>query len=576
MTEDGKQFSFSEPNDELKQPSDAYIQDIFGERGGTRNTEPPDILEIHYWLERTANWVRTHGTPTEIPFEELMDRWRDELDASMPFPVLSAGAQGIYDRYEPLRIGSDTWTLEGHKAFWDEMEQRVRSKDLLWYEFHNILDVEQNRKHQVHHWAWEREHLLNWSWVLFRVSEDPPDWALKNLGLDDAAPAPATFVSGDANIALRLTRPTIAAGFRYDGREGLGRTSSSQISQAVFSMCIAPKDAWSKTSKGFPLYIHTVPTGQIDLTLRPEIESKDPMQLATQVKDMEKIRDEISIDDWDMACILMEQSLTENGGQGRAYISDADACDYRKLEKNRKDGFAAGHHPDNRKRASDSINRLVHLWVRTDTLHINEVDGKGKLRSVPVNWREKYITIRETLERQDTEIAIAWYYEFGRSFTTFLQRPNNYIAYLLQGTIALKGTQESAKKVAHYVALRLRVDAHNGAVYDLAMGKLVEATHLPYDETRAKRTIDLNEDTMRTCVREGLFRIKARNGDILHSGSAATVLKAWTLRDSNLRGKEMLKHWKRQKVLILAEPDIERRYDHYRRISHTSKPASST
>jgi len=527
-----------------------------------RQVEPGESMFDQQWYEgKTRLAAQYLGVETQqgIAAEEIEERFRTRLDAKYPLPALGQIAA------DTIRSNSgDMDAIFAQKEF-DALDAKVRSELLDYHRW------TRRRWRQVVLWAWQEGGLLSFGDRFYgaRPDEPPNKDLLQWLGAIDWSD------NQDAVIPPpRLQRQSISLAFRYDGREGLGRTSSSQVSQAVFSMCIAPKDAWSKTSKGFPLYTHTVPTGQIDLTLRPEIESKDPAQLAAQVKEMETIRDEVSIDDWDMACMLMEQSLTENGGRGRAYISDADACDYRKLEKNRKDGFASGHHPANRKRASDSINRLVHLWVRTDTLHINEVDDKGKLRSVPVNWREKYVTIRETLERQDTEIAIGWCYEFGRSFTTFLQRPNNYIAYLLQGTIALKGTQESAKKVAHYVALRLRVDAHNGAVYDLAMGKLVEATHLPYDENRAKRTIDLNEETLRTCVREGLFRIKAQNGDILHSESAAAMLKAWTLRDSSLRGKEMLNHWKRQKVLILAEFDIERRYDQYRRISHASKPAS--
>jgi len=561
--------TFLESDDELKQPSDAYIADIFGYRGGTRETEDPKVLEAHSRVERTVNWLRAHGTPTEISLETLTDQWHDELDAAIPMPMLSPDAQTIYERHRLNRIGSDTWTLEGDKAFWGEIEHLVAEKHPLWDEFALALDVEGKRAAQIQRWAWEREHLLPWGWILFNATKPPPDWLLGSLGVGNGtADAPVVTLR-----PTRLLRPIVSPAFRHDGREGLGRISSSQISQGIFAACIASKEAWGKTSKGFPRYTHSVQSGEIEITLRPEVESKDEKKLAAQIGEMESIRDELSISDWDMACILMEQAIAENGGHGTAYISDAAACDYRKLEKNRKEGFAAGHHPDNRKRASDAINRLVHLWIRTDTLQVRQVDEKGKLGSVTVNWREKFITIRQTLDRQDTEATIGWRYEFGRSFTTFLQAPNRFVAYLLQGTIALKSTQGSAKRVAHYIALRLKVDAKNGAEYDITMGKLVEAAHLPYDEARIQRTIDQNEDTLRTCIREGLFRIKTQDGDILYSGSQPAMLAAWTLQDPNLKGKKLLMHWKGQKLLILAEPDIERRYDKHRGIGRTGKSA---
>lgn len=482
--------------------------------------------------------------------EEIDDELRAALSASNSNEVTPEQIDLIMARKEAwLEDNADPITIEEFAAIFHQL--KLFAPDIP-------LDPDTAQGNQIRilfHLLWKEHRVIfAMNTRFYRARRDPPRWLMVILDLID-----------DKSPVKRPLRPIISPAFRHDGREGLGRISSSQINQGIFAACIAPKGTWGKTAKGFPRYTHIVPTGEIEITLRPEIEVKDAEKLAKQITDMETIRDELSISDWDMACILMEQSLTENGGHGMAYISDADACDYRKLEKNRKDGFAAGHHPDNRKRASDAINRLVHLWIRTDTLRVRQVDDKGKLSDVTANWREKFVTIRQTLDRQDSEATIGWYYEFGRSFTTFLQRPNHYIAYLLQATIALKASQESAKIVAHYIALRLRIDAQHGPAYDLAMGNLVGAVHLPYNEARAKETIQMNEATLRTCVKAGLFRIKTKDGDVLHATTPLTQLKAWTLAPQNLRGKALLKEWKRQKVIILAVPDIEQRYDRVRK-----------
>lgn len=508
-------------------PSDEQIKRANLDRDSLEEGDP-EILHLHSWMEQVDIWLHTHAEPIDN---------QNELHAinRTYYGMIATPANEIQD------------VLDINCVMWDK---------------HRVLPPSNGMWDVI--------------WMRPQKGSDLPDFVRTYYNL----PVPDGTTDFDDTGAAHVTprplgppRPIVSPAFRHDGREGLGRISSSQISQGIFAACIAQKDTWGKTAKGFPRYTHIVQSGEIEITLRPEVESKDEKKLAVQIGEMEAIRDELSISDWDMACILMEQALTENGGHGTAYISDADACDYRKLEKNRKEGFAAGHHPDNRKRASDAINRLVHLWIRTDTLQVGQIDDRGKLGSVTLNLRERFVSIRQTLNRQDTEATIGWYYEFGRSFTTFLQPPNRFIAYLLQGTIALKSTQGSAKRVAHYIALRLKVDARNGAVYDITMGRLVEAAHLPYDEARIQRTIDQNEDTLRMCVREGLFRIKTQDGDILHSGSQPAMLAAWTLRDPNLKGRKLLRHWKGQKLLILAEPDIERRYDEHRGIGRTGKSA---
>lgn len=556
MAEGGKQLTFPELNDELKRPSDDYIHDVFGYRDGAADTEDPKMLEMHYWIERTRNWVRAHGTPVEITTEALTDRWRDELDTLLPLPLLSVGAQDIYDRYQPIRLGSDTWTIEAHQAFWGEMGQRLESKDPLWDEFSNILDVERNRSNQVHHWAWEREHLLGWTWILFKVSEEPPDWVLEKWGLSNSK----TMVSPP-----RLARPIISPAFRHDGRAGLGRISSSQISLALFTACVVAKSEWDATAKGFPRFAFKVPSGEIVITLTPDVVVR--ADLSTQIVAMNKIRDELSIDDWELLTILMEQVFAEGRPDASAFITDDAVLDYRQIEPKRKGKYDVGHRPHHRARIDASLNRVAHMHIRTDTLHILEDTGKGKPHTVSVDWNEKVIKIKGDITRRDNDAALGWSYEFGKTFTTFLSRPNNYVGYLLQGTIALDGRKEAAKQLAHYLTIHMRINAKNGRGMERFMGELVDGAKLPYNPARPRRTIDGTEDALREVVKGGSYRFEY-GGQMFDATSAD--LDTWTAVPQNLKGYGLLKAWRQQKVVIRAEPDTEVRYDRYR--SHALRP----
>lgn len=550
MTEDAKQLTFPEPNDELKRPSDGFIQDSPSHLRGMFDTEDPKMMEIYYWIERSANWIRTHGTPTEITLETLADWWCNELDTSMPFPTLSAGAQEIYDRYRLVRIGSKTWTLEGNNEFLEELKQRAYTKDALYDEFKNILNIEQNRFRQVHRWAWERERLLSWTWILFRIAEEPPDWVLEKLDLDDTA---------KLIWPHRLPRPIISPAFRHDGREGLGRISSSQISLALFTACVAPKSEWDTTAKGFPRYVFTVPSGEVVVTLTPEVVVRS--DVTDQVTAMNKIRDELSVDDWDLLTILMEQVFAEGHSDASAFITDDTALDYRQIEPKRKGKYNVGHRPRPRARIDACLNRVAHLHVRTDTLHILEDTGKGKPRKVLFDCNEKVIKIKGDITRRDNDAAMGWAYEFGKTFTTFLHRPNNYVGYLLQGTVALDGRKETAKQLAHYLTIHTRIDAHNGRGMERFMGELIDGAKLPHNPKRPQRTIDDTEDALREVVKAGLYRFE-HGGKVFDADSAD--LDAWTALPKDAKGYGLLKTWQQQKVMIRAEPDIEARYDRYR------------
>ena len=381
---------------------------------------------------------------------------------------------------------------------------------------------------------------------LRRPTEKVPQWVLEAYLLVQPAQKPA--------------RPIITPAFKHDGREGLGRISSSQISLALFTACVAPKSEWDTTAKGFPRYVFTVPSGEVVVTLTPEVVVRG--DLTDQIAAMDKIRDELSVDDWDLLTILMEQVFAEGRSDASAFITDDAALDYRRIEPKRKGKYNVGHRPRPRAHIDACLNRVAHLHIRTDTLHILEDTGKGKPHKVVFDCNEKVIKIKGDITRRDNDVAMGWAYEFGKTFITFLHRPNNYVGYLLQGTVALDGRKEAAKQLAHYLTIHTRIDAHNGRGMERFMGELVDGAKLPYNQKRPQRTITDAEDALREVVKAGLYRFE-HDGKMFDADSAD--LSTWTAIPKDTKGYGLLKIWEKQKVVIRAEPDIEERYDRYRR-----------
>lgn len=397
-----------------------------------------------------------------------------------------------------------------------------------------------------------------------RPTTDVPAFMLarySSIAATDLRPkhAPGSAPSGDGGRSV-TPKPVISPAFIYDGRQGLGRISSSQISLALFTACVAPKSEWSATAKGFPRYVFTVPSGEIVVTLTPDVMVRG--DLADQVAQMVKLRDELSIDDWELLTILMEQVFTEGHSGASAFMTNDAALNYRQIEPKRKGGYNAGHRPEHRARIDACLNHIAHLHIRTDTLRILEDTGTGKPRLVPVDWNEKVIKISGDITRRDNDAAMGWSYEFGRTFTTFLKPPNNFVGYLLQGTVALDGRKGAAKHLAHYLTLHTRIDASNGRGMVRSMGELVDGARLPHYPTRQQRTIDYVEDALREVVKAGLYRFE-HGGKMFDANSAD--LDAWTAVPKDARGHGLLNTWRRQKVVIRANHVIEARYDRYRK-----------
>jgi len=473
--------------------------------GGRRLEEgDPDVLHLHAWIEQVESWLHAHASPIDNP-KEL--RAINRTYSSMVKTPIS----GIDD---VLKINRAMWekyrVLAPPNGMWGGSE--------TWMRPHKAIDI--------------------------------PDFVRARYNLP----------SRDETPSNNLTRSPITPAFRHDGREGLGRISSSQISLALFTACVAPKSEWSATTKGFPRYVFTVPSGEIVIMLTPEVIVRGDM--ADQVAAMNKIRDDLSVDDWDLLTILMEQVFAEGHSDASAFITDDAALDYRQIEQKKLGRYKIGHRPRPRARIDACLNRVAHLHIRTDTLHILEDTGKGKPHKVVFDCNEKVIKIKGDITRRDDDATMGWSYEFGKTFTTFLHRPNNYVGYLLQGTVALDGRKETAKQLAHYLTLHTRIDAHNGRGMERFMGELIDGAKLPHNPSRPQRTIDDTEDALREVVRAGLYRFE-HGGEMFDADSAD--LDAWTALPKNAKGYGLLKTWQQQKVVIRAEPDIEARYDRYRR-----------
>lgn len=507
-------------------------------------------MEIYYWIERSANWIRTHGTPTEITLETLADWWCNELDTSMPFPTLSAGAQEIYNRYRLVRIGSKTWTLEGNKEFWEGLKQRAYTKDALYDEFQNILNIEQNRFRQVHRWAWERERLLSWTWVLFRISEEPPDWVLETLGLGDTA---------KLIWPHRLPRPIISPAFRYDGREGLGRISSDEVTFGLYDALIAPKGEWVETAKGWPIFRPNPGSDRISIRVAPIIEHRN--NLDTQRAEMWNIVRELGVRDFDVIAIMMAQVLAEGRSDGRAILPADTILDYRGVgQRTDEDGYSEGRQPKLRSSIAESIYRIVHLRITTDGLPILEYDRKGRPTLSTIDFNEPVVELHSNYSRRRDDKTLFWEYSLGRWFTTYRRKPHAYTAYMLQRALGYNPkTQQWAKQLAYYLALELRRNADNGQELTRPISWFIDGARIPCEQRYAQKVRDRVEDGMRQITKDGLIRIV--RGDTIIDKSSPTV-DTWTPEGVNtLKGRDWLGAYRKLTVSIRCDEDTEHRYD---------------
>ncbi len=161
----------------------------------TITDDPAEVLEWEHNTERADEWLRTYGTMTTISLDHLAAQWSNDLDALLPLPVLSPEAQTIHTRYTDLKYSVGTaWKPEDDRDFWKKAAEGLRSNDVPWMEFAETILRTHQRVQQVRRWAWERERLLSFSWIPFRVSEDPPAWLLEFFGFGNDTSAASNLV----------------------------------------------------------------------------------------------------------------------------------------------------------------------------------------------------------------------------------------------------------------------------------------------------------------------------------------------------------------------------------------------
>lgn len=399
---------------------------------------------------------------------------------------------------------------------------------------------------------------------LGRPRVEPPLWFLELYGL----------VRKTSEISKAIA-PSIAPAFLHDNRTGLGRISSSQISQCLFEACIAPKEEWDQTAKGFPCYRSRHGETEITYTLRPDV--VDPKNIAAEVEAMRQIRNEITVRDWDVLVAMMAQVLSEGRPDASAYIRADTILDYRHLErKTGKDGYSAGHHTDDRVAVADSVRRLSYLRVATETLKIREYGPNKSIRSTMVDWNEKILTLEGDAVRRDDDTTLAWRYSFGRWFTTFLRKPNRFIAYMFERPLAYNPyTQQWTKQLAYYLTLEMRKNADNGQALARCAGELLNGAKIPTDERFPNRAKDRLEGAIRDLIKDGLFRVE-HNGQLLDSSS--DDIDDWTAADpARLPARKWFGAYRKQGIVFRADPETEERYDReIRRRAASSRKARAT
>ncbi len=482
--------------------------------GGRRLEEgDPDILHLHAWMEHIDNWLLAHAQPVES---------QDELKA-------------INDTYDHMLMTPVA-----------DVADVLKRNQVMW-ETYRVLAPSYGQ------WPGGE------AWIRPRNESVLPNFvrAYHNLPLLDETSSDNT----DTRVLpLRLPRPIINPAFMHDGIEGLGRVSSSQVNLAILTACVAPKSEWTHTAKGFPKYVLAVPSGEVEVVLKPEVVvSRD---VTSQVKAMEQIRDELSIDDFDLIAILQEQIMTDGSvpndqGLISATMTDEYALDYCKLERKKRGGYISNHHPKNRANLAESLNRITHLHVRTDTLQVRKITPQRGLEKYAADWNEKVLSVEGNLTQRETDTTLVFQYTFGRSFTTYLTRPNRFVGYILQGTVALNGKKQIAKALAHYFALHLKMNAFKGPELVRSIGEILDGAKVPQRD-RPRRTMESFEEAMRDLVREGLIRIK---WDAMVLDTASPELDKWTAIPGLGRKHDLLDQYRRQNLTILAPKVIEERYD---------------
>lgn len=158
--------------------------------------------------------------------------------ASVPLArVVAAGEETLIEPEWEEREKIDAWLIEnGDPITPDAFAALSKSLELP-------TPTDDNYVGTLFRALWQAYRIIPASGGLFyRPRTEPLPWFAEIIGLADTD-----------GVAKRLPRRSIAPAFVLGANKDVGHISSSQISEALFEACIAPKEAWSATTKsGWP------------------------------------------------------------------------------------------------------------------------------------------------------------------------------------------------------------------------------------------------------------------------------------------------------------------------------------
>ena len=377
-----------------------------------------------------------------------------------------------------------------------------------------------------------------------RPRRTPPLWLLEALGLD------TMYHRG---VSLKNA-------FIANGKEGYGRISSSQVVQGLMLCLFSDKTKWTVSAKGWPRFVYAFNQQEIAYTLKPEVAPTDEGEETEQLKRvMFDVRDRLSSADYDIATILMAQTLRESQhGMGQGYISADHILQYRDIEKKRVDGKTRGHQQSNLDRVARSMKHLSYLHVSTNTLL--KAGGTRHRGREALSIDSKFLSVRGDISTQEDGRVLAWDYQLGTWFGHFMEDAHQYIALENRQAVLYDPAHEPwPKQLAHYLTLEMRKNASNGQELGRYIATLMDGACIP-ESPQPIRVIDKIDEGIRRIVLDGLFRIK--DGDEWLDNSTQEMrerVRVWSCgRDLPARGR--MEALKGRKIVLRAEPFVEQEY----------------
>jgi len=499
-------------------------------------TPSPSLLNLGVSLP-PLQLQRLDGTTTAIPLPDITDE--EFLQVMQEFPT------GWTER-EAERRRADEW-IEQHSVDLTPEEWTT-----AWNAARAATHATQTSSSPVGaifaalREAWQQFGYLPYNGLdLRRPTEKVPQWVLEAYLL--------------VKLPQRLPRPIIAPAFMHDGREGLGRISSDQITFGLYDALIAPKDAWAKTAKGWPIYRPDPNSDTLAIRVFPVVEN--PNNLDAQRAEMWHIVQELGVSDFDVIAMMMAQVLVEGRSDGRAILLADTMLDYRGKSRRRdEDGHSAGHQPKLRANIAESVYRVAHLRITADALPLLTYNAKGGLAKSAMNINAPVVELHSNYSRQRDDKTLLWEYSLGRWFMTFREKPHAYTAYMLERALSYHPIkQQWAKQLAYYLALEMRRNADNGQELHRPAAWFIKGARIPCDQRYALKVKDRLEKGLRQLAKDGLIRI-VQDDDIIDASSVA--LDQWSPKGTDdLKGRNWLGGYLKLNVGVRCDADTEGRYD---------------